>query len=126
MGASSAGLGFAADEGLLGGADGDGRVDDGDGGGQTRPAGSFRRCLGDPICRPSKCGLVGVFGSSITFANGLVRAPAAPDPRKRTASSAREDLGLADDVLHGHALARPSAAIDVGRRPAGLEHGATL
>ena len=69
MGASSAGLGFAADEGLLGGADG--RVDDGDGGGQTLPAGSFRRCLGDPICRPSKCGLVGVFGSSITFANGF-------------------------------------------------------
>ena len=68
MGAS-AGLGFAADEGLLGGADG--RVDDGDGGGQTRPAGSFRRCLGDPICRPSKCGLVGVLGSSITLANGL-------------------------------------------------------
>ena len=73
MGASSFTLGFAAGEGLDGLARGlgDGRVDDGDGGGQTRPAGSFRRCLGDPICRPSKCGLVGVFGSSITFANGL-------------------------------------------------------
>ena len=67
MGASSFTLGFAADEGR----DGLARVDDGDGGGQTLPAGSFRRCLGDPICRPSKCGLVGVFGSSTTFANGL-------------------------------------------------------
>ena len=67
MGASSFTLGFAADEGL----DGLARVDDGDGGGQTLPAGSFRRCLGDPICRPSKCGLVGVFGSSMTLANGL-------------------------------------------------------
>ena len=73
MGASSFNLGFAAGEGLDGLARGlgDGRIDDGDGGGQTLPAGSFRRCLGDPICRPSKCGLVGVFGSSITFANGL-------------------------------------------------------
>ena len=73
MGASSAGLGFAADEGLDGLALGlgDGRVDDGDGGGQTRPAGSFLRCLGEPICLPSKCGLVGVFGSSITLANGF-------------------------------------------------------
>ena len=69
MGASSFTLGFAADEGL----DGLARVDDGDGGGQTLPAGSFRRCLGDPICRPSKCGLVGVFGSSMTFANGVGR-----------------------------------------------------
>ena len=67
MGASSFTLDFAAGEGL----DGLARVDDGDGGGQTLPAGSFRRCLGDPICRPSKCGLVGVFGSSMTFANGL-------------------------------------------------------
>ena len=71
MGASSFTLGFAAGEGLDGLALGDGRVDDGDGGGQTLPAGSFRRCLGDPICRPSKCGLVGVFGSSMTLANGL-------------------------------------------------------
>ena len=70
MGASF-NLGFAADEGLDGLALGDGRVDDGDGGGQTRPAGSFRRCLGDPICLPSKCGDVGVLGSSITFANGF-------------------------------------------------------
>ena len=73
MGASSFSLGFAADEGLDGLALGlgDGRVDDGDGGGQTRPAGSFRRCLGEPICLPSKCGLVGVFGSSIVLANGF-------------------------------------------------------
>ena len=69
MGASSFTLGFAAGEGL----DGLARVDDGDGGGQTLPAGSFRRCLGEPICRPSKCGLVGVFGSSITLANGVGR-----------------------------------------------------
>ena len=69
MGASSFTLGFAADEGR----DGLARVDDGDGGGQTLPAGSFRRCLGDPICRPSKCGLVGVLGSSITLANGVGR-----------------------------------------------------
>jgi len=56
MGASSFTLGFAADEGRDGLALGlgDGRVDDGDGGGQTLPAGSFRRCLGEPICRPSK------------------------------------------------------------------------
>ena len=75
MGASSFTLGFAADEGRDGLALGlgDGRVDDGDGGGQTLPAGSFRRCLGDPICLPSKCGLVGVFGSSMTFANGVGR-----------------------------------------------------